>query len=124
MLGAAQSRLCQSSVLVIGAGGLGCPVVMYLAAAGVGRLGIVDHDRVELNNLHRQIAHRESTVGIHKADSAGHTCRSINSSIQVEFQPTAATLRLTTQSLPIHPQDARLKAFSTWHGAAAGHASK
>ena len=90
MLGAGQSRLCQSSVLVIGAGGLGCPVVMYLAASGVGRLGIVDHDTVELNNLHRQIAHRESTVGIHKADSAGLTSRSINSSIQVKFQQIAA----------------------------------
>ena len=83
LLCAAQSRLCESSVLVVGAGGLGSPVAMYLAAAGVGRLGIADHDAVELNNLHRQIAHRESTVGIHKCDSAGLTCRSINSSIQV-----------------------------------------
>ena len=83
LLCAAQSRLCTSSVLVIGAGGLGSPVAMYLAAAGVGRLGIADHDAVELNNLHRQIAHRESTVGVHKCDSAGLTCRSINSSIQV-----------------------------------------
>ena len=63
---------------------------MYLAAAGVGRLGIADHDTVELNNLHRQIAHRESTVGIHKCDSAGLTCRSINSSIQV---PTTMLLQ-------------------------------
>ena len=83
MLCAAQSRLCNSSILVIGVGGLGCPVIMYLAAAGVGRLGMVDHDLVELNNLHRQIAHRESTVGTHKVDSAGLTCCSINSSIQV-----------------------------------------
>lgn len=84
---AAQSNLCQSSVLIVGAGGLGCPVAMYLAAAGVGRLGIVDHDAVELNNLHRQIAHRESTVGTHKCDSAGLTCRSINSNIQVTHSP-------------------------------------
>lgn len=87
MLCAAQSRLCSSSILIVGAGGLGSPVAMYLAAAGVGRLGIADHDAVELNNLHRQIAHRESTVGIHKCDSAGLTCRSINSSIQVPTTP-------------------------------------
>ena len=90
MLCAAQSRLCNSSVLVVGAGGLGSPVAMYLAAAGVDRLGLADHDAVELNNLHRQIAHRESTVGIHKCDSAGLTCRSINSSIQV---PTTTLLQ-------------------------------
>lgn len=107
MLGAAQSRLCQSSVLVIGAGGLGCPVVMYLAAAGVGRLGIVDHDRVELNNLHRQIAHRESTVGILKADSAGLTCRSINSSIQVEYQPTAACNLEANNTVSAYPYSRR-----------------
>ena len=95
VLYAAQSHLCNSSVLVIGAGGLGSPVAIYLAAAGVGRLGIADHDAVELNNLHRQIAHRESTVGVHKCDSAGLLCRSINSSIQVtSFCPAAWTFSL------------------------------
>jgi len=67
-----QRALCASSVLVIGAGGLGCPVVLYLAAAGVGRLGIVDHDGVDVSNLHRQVAHTESgaAAGSSKAASA------------------------------------------------------
>ncbi|CAL8465473.1 g5009 [Coccomyxa elongata] len=81
---AAQGRLCKAGVLVIGAGGLGCPAALYLAAAGVGRLGIVDQDAVELSNLHRQVAHRESSVGMHKADSAAQACRALNSSIQVD----------------------------------------
>lgn len=80
---AAQARLCKAAVLVIGAGGLGCPAALYLAAAGVGRLGIVDQDAVELSNLHRQIAHREASVGMHKADSAAQACSGLNSSIQV-----------------------------------------
>ncbi len=92
VLCAAQSRLCNSSILVIGVGGLGCPVIMYLAAAGVGRLGMVDRDLVELSNLHRQTAHRESTVGTHKVDSAGLTCRSINSSNQVRAVPNHTPL--------------------------------
>lgn len=54
----AQARLCRGSVLIIGAGGLGSPAALYLAAAGVGRLGIVDKDSVELSNIHRQIIHR------------------------------------------------------------------
>ncbi len=73
-------------MLVVGAGGLGCPAALYLAGAGVGRLGIVDHDAVELSNLHRQIAHREATVGVHKAESAAQACRALNSSIEV-LQP-------------------------------------
>ncbi len=55
---AAQARLCQGSVLIVGAGGLGSPAALYLAAAGVGRLGIVDRDSVELSNIHRQVIHR------------------------------------------------------------------
>lgn len=58
-----QLRLKHSSVLIVGAGGLGCPCAMYLAAAGVGRLGIVDYDRVEVHNLHRQILHKETGIG-------------------------------------------------------------
>ncbi|KAI7842611.1 hypothetical protein COHA_003715 [Chlorella ohadii] len=84
----AQARLCRGSVLIIGAGGLGSPAALYLAAAGVGRLGIVDRDTVELSNIHRQVIHRrvggEASVGVHKALSAAEACRALNSSILVE----------------------------------------
>ncbi|KAI3437915.1 hypothetical protein D9Q98_000360 [Chlorella vulgaris] len=80
----AQAKLCGGSVLIVGAGGLGSPAALYLAAAGVGRLGIVDKDSVELSNIHRQIIHREADVGVHKAVSAAQSCRALNSSIQVE----------------------------------------
>ncbi|CAL1354125.1 unnamed protein product [Linum trigynum] len=79
----AQSKLVKSSILVVGAGGLGAPALMYLAASGVGRLGIVDHDVVELNNMHRQVIHTEAFIGQPKVKSAAAACRSINSSIQV-----------------------------------------
>lgn len=81
---AAQARLCNGSVLIIGAGGLGSPAAIYLAAAGVGRIGIVDKDTVELSNIHRQVIHTEASVGVHKADSAAATIHSINSSVIVE----------------------------------------
>ncbi|PRW57410.1 Adenylyltransferase and sulfurtransferase MOCS3 [Chlorella sorokiniana] len=80
----AQARLCRGSVLIIGAGGLGSPAALYLAAAGVGRLGIVDRDVVELSNIHRQVIHKEASVGVHKALSAAEACRALNSSILVE----------------------------------------
>ncbi|XP_062228202.1 adenylyltransferase and sulfurtransferase MOCS3-1 [Phragmites australis] len=78
-----QRKLSQSSILVVGAGGLGSPVALYLAACGVGCLGIVDGDDVELNNLHRQIIHKEAYVGQPKVKSAADACREINSSIKV-----------------------------------------
>ncbi|TVU12367.1 hypothetical protein EJB05_46008 [Eragrostis curvula] len=78
-----QRKLSQSSILVVGAGGLGSPVALYLAACGVGCLGIVDGDDVELNNLHRQIIHKEAYVGQPKVKSAADSCREINSSINV-----------------------------------------
>ncbi|KAK9826394.1 hypothetical protein WJX81_007186 [Elliptochloris bilobata] len=80
----AQAKLCGAAVLVVGAGGLGSPAALYLAAAGVGRLGIVDCDAVERSNLHRQVIHSEAAVGGHKALSAAAACRAVNSSIQVE----------------------------------------
>ncbi|CAA0820672.1 Adenylyltransferase and sulfurtransferase MOCS3 [Striga hermonthica] len=79
----AQANLLRSSVLVIGAGGLGAPALLYLAACGVGRVGIVDHDVVELNNLHRQVIHTESYIGRSKVESAAATCRAINSTVQI-----------------------------------------
>ena len=80
----AHKRLRGSSVLVVGAGGLGSPAAIYLAASGVGRIGIVDQDSVELSNLHRQIAHGEDDVGVHKANSAAATMRRLNRQVVVE----------------------------------------
>ena len=80
---AAQARLLVGSVLIIGAGGLGSPAALYLTAAGAGRIGIIDQDVVELNNLHRQIIHSEERVGLHKAESAASACRALNSSNKV-----------------------------------------
>ncbi|XP_073305900.1 adenylyltransferase and sulfurtransferase MOCS3 [Primulina huaijiensis] len=79
----AQANLLKNSVLVIGAGGLGSPALLYLAACGVGRVGIVDHDVVELNNLHRQIIHTEAYIGRPKVESAAAACRAINSTVQI-----------------------------------------
>ena len=79
----AQARLACASILVVGSGGLGSPAALYLAAAGVGRLGILDRDNVDLSNLHRQVIHSEATVGKHKVHSAAASCRAVNSSIQV-----------------------------------------
>ncbi|CAA3001413.1 adenylyltransferase and sulfurtransferase MOCS3 [Olea europaea subsp. europaea] len=79
----AQANLLNSSVLVIGAGGLGSPALLYLAACGVGRMGIVDHDVVELNNLQRQIIHTEANIGQSKVESAAAACRAINSTVQI-----------------------------------------
>ncbi|KAK3155552.1 hypothetical protein QOZ80_2BG0204690 [Eleusine coracana subsp. coracana] len=78
-----QKRLARSSVLVVGAGGLGSAVATYLAACGVGTLGIVDGDDVELGNLHRQTMHVEAYVGQPKVKSAAAACRGINSSVKV-----------------------------------------
>ena len=78
-----QLKLNNTSVLIVGAGGLGCPVALYLAAAGVGCIGLVDYDEVELNNLHRQILHSEMKVKWSKVESAKTTLSQLNSSIQI-----------------------------------------
>jgi molybdopterin/thiamine biosynthesis adenylyltransferase len=79
-----QARLLAAHALVIGAGGLGSPVVLYLATAGVGRLTIVDHDAVDVTNLQRQIAHNLARVGRPKAESARETIVAINPDVQVQ----------------------------------------
>lgn len=89
--GTGQARLRASSVLIIGAGGLGSPVACYLAAAGVGRIGIIDHDRVELSNLQRQILHTTDRVGMSKAASARQTLEALNPEIRIETHETRLT---------------------------------
>lgn len=77
-----QKRLLAGSVLIVGAGGLGCPAALYLAAAGVGRIGIVDSDVVELSNLQRQVAHATADIGSAKVDSAVAGIRAINPDVE------------------------------------------
>jgi sulfur-carrier protein adenylyltransferase/sulfurtransferase len=86
-----QRRLKQARVLLIGAGGLGSPAAMYLAAAGVGTLGLVDFDAVDITNLQRQIIHGTSDIGRPKLDSASDRIRDINPNVHVEQYDTALT---------------------------------
>lgn len=83
-----QSALLDAAVLVVGAGGLGSPVVQYLAAAGVGTLGIADDDDVELSNLQRQIVHGDADVGRPKVESAADYVRTINPDVDVRTHQT------------------------------------
>jgi molybdopterin-synthase adenylyltransferase len=86
--GPGQNKLRNASVLVIGAGGLGAPMLLYLAAAGVGRIGIVDHDTVSLSNLQRQVIHTTSRVGASKVESAKQQIAEINPHVHVETHQT------------------------------------
>src|SRR5690625_4363460 len=74
----AQAKLLEARVVVVGAGGLGAPILTYLAAAGVGQIDIIDHDVVERSNLHRQVIHSEDTLGQSKAASAADTMRGLH----------------------------------------------
>ena len=80
-----QKKIISSSVLVVGAGGLGSPVLMYLAAAGIGKIGIIDDDIVDITNLQRQIIHSTSSIGELKVDSAKKRISQINPDIEVEI---------------------------------------
>ncbi len=86
--GIGQARLKAARVLVIGAGGLGSPLILYLAAAGVGTIGIVDDDVVDLSNLQRQVAHTTAGLGRPKADSAAAAARAINPGVNVSIHAT------------------------------------
>src|SRR5262249_43482345 len=79
-----QEKLLGSRVLVVGAGGLGAPLLLYLAAAGVGTLGVIDDDVVELSNLQRQVIHTTDRVGALKVDSAAAMIEQINPDVRVE----------------------------------------
>jgi molybdopterin/thiamine biosynthesis adenylyltransferase len=85
--GAGQQKLKRARVLVVGAGGLGAPVLQYLAAAGVGTLGIVDDDTVSLSNLQRQVIHETGSVGASKLESARASIGRINPHVSVELHP-------------------------------------
>jgi molybdopterin-synthase adenylyltransferase len=92
--GAGQQRLQAARVLVVGAGGLGSPLLLYLAAAGVGTIGIVDDDAVSLSNLQRQIVHETASVGTSKVESARGTLARINPHVHIEPHP----VRLTSEN--------------------------
>lgn len=85
--GKTQIRLRQSRVLVIGAGGLGSPAAFYLAAAGIGTLGIIDPDKVELSNLQRQILHSTADIGRHKVESAKTKLNDLNPDVEIKMYP-------------------------------------
>jgi len=81
-----QKKVKSATITVAGVGGLGCPLSIYLAAAGVGRLVVIDKDKVELSNLNRQVLHWDKDVGRYKVDSAVEKLRQLNPAIQVEGQ--------------------------------------
>lgn len=84
-----QQKLKQAKILVVGAGGLGCPALQYLAAAGIGLLGVIDPDRVSLSNLHRQVLFAERDLGENKAFVAKERLQAMNSAVEVKAFPTA-----------------------------------
>ena len=89
-----QEKLKQAKVLVIGAGGLGCPILQYISTAGVGTIGIVDFDKIEIHNLHRQILYTEDQVGLSKALMAKEKLEALNPLIKV----TAFEAKLTVEN--------------------------
>ncbi len=89
---AGQKKIKSASVLVVGAGGLGSPVLMYLAAAGIGKIGIIDDDKVDMTNLQRQIIHSTSSIGELKTESAKRRIKQINPEIIVDIFGTRLTI--------------------------------
>lgn len=92
----AQQLLAAARVLVIGAGGLGCPALQYLAAAGVGKIGIADGDEVDISNLHRQVLYTTRDIGYNKAVKAAQLLQALNTDIEIITYPE----NITTESLP------------------------
>lgn len=82
-----QAKLRAARVLVVGAGGLGAPLALYLAAAGIGTIGLADHDALELSNLQRQVIHNTARIGRNKAESAAETLAGLNPEVRVETHP-------------------------------------
>ncbi len=81
--GEGQSKLLNAKVLVVGAGGLGSPTILYLAAAGIGTIGVIDADIVDLSNLQRQIAHTTDRIGTPKVESAAIAAKAINPDVNI-----------------------------------------
>jgi adenylyltransferase/sulfurtransferase len=81
--GKGQEKIAKAKVVLIGAGGLGCPVGYYLTAAGVGTIGLIDNDNVEMSNLQRQIAHSVNTIGMPKVESAARTFTALNPDVRI-----------------------------------------
>ncbi len=92
-----QQRLLEAHALIIGAGGLGSPVGLYLGSAGVGRITVVDHDRVDATNLQRQIAHRLDRIGHFKAESMAESIAQINPDVQLRCITERADAALLDQ---------------------------
>ena len=88
---AGQNKLLNAKVLVIGAGGLGCPILQYLAAAGVGNIGIVDFDTIELSNLQRQVLFGSASIGLNKAEAAKTRLQDLNNTISITAYPKKLT---------------------------------
>ena len=95
-----QARLRAARVLVVGAGGLGAPLALYLAAAGVGTIGLVDHDALELSNLQRQVVHDTARIGRNKAESAAETLRALNPEVRVQVHPHRLDTATAEELLP------------------------
>jgi len=95
-----QQKLLDAKVLLLGAGGLGSPAALYLAAAGVGTLGIVDNDEVDVSNLQRQVIHSSERVGVPKVDSAEQTIRALNPDVEVKKYPVRLNAENIMDILP------------------------
>ncbi|MEZ8221302.1 adenylyltransferase and sulfurtransferase [Candidatus Fervidibacteria bacterium JGI MDM2 JNZ-1-D12] len=91
---AGQKKLRAASVLIVGAGGLGCPIALYLTAAGIGRLGLVDFDVVDRTNLQRQVLYGESVVGVPKVEAAAERLKDLNPDVEIETY----LVRLTSEN--------------------------
>lgn len=107
-----QEKLKSSKVLVIGIGGLGCPVALYLTAAGIGELILIDHERVELNNLNRQVLHWTSDIGKPKVVSAFEKLRELNPNVKINVIPEAGNEVLLERVVP--EVDLVIDALDNW----------
>ena len=86
-----QRKLSEARVLIVGVGGLGCPIALYLTGAGVGHIGLVDNDVVSLNNLHRQVLYEEADIGLPKAECAARHLQAKNGNIELKAYPMHLT---------------------------------